>query len=306
MIGKVRKGDNFMGLARYLTRNGRGHVLGFDNLASDSPDAAAHEMTIAAATSRRTTRPVLHLSLSYGADEPVTPDQMRSDARRVMKALGMGDHQAVTIAHGDTEHQHVHVMANRVGPGGKTASDGQSYARIEAALRRIEVERGWALVAGRNAPVPTTGRRMTGHRTLHDPRKHQVPDQVRHALLQAENWAELHQGIRGAGWRLEIVQKGRGSGALLIGPEGERVAAGQIDRAATLTNLRRRLGRDTEARQKALATLAQNRPKRRRRPFAMTGEAILTTALRHMLTAGPGSALLPRRTRRRVPGLPRF
>jgi hypothetical protein len=210
------------------------------------------------------------------------------------------------VRHDDTDNPHVHVMANRVGPDGKAASDSQSYAKVEAALRKIEVERGWAPVVGRNAPAPATGRRMTGHRTSRDPRQHQVPDRVRRSLLHAETWADLHQGVRGAGWRLEIVQKGRGSGALLVGPSGERVAAGRIDRGATLTNLRRRLGRDPESRQKALATLAQNRPKRRRRPFTMTGEAILTTALRHILTAGPGSALLPRRARRRIPGLPRF
>ena len=154
MIGKVKKGDSFSGLARYLTRGGRGRVLALDNLASDSVEAAGSEMTIAAATSLRTTRPVLHLSLSYAAGEPATSDQMRNDARRVLKALGLRDHQAVIVAHDDTDHLHVHVMANRVGPDGKAASDSQSYARVEAALRKIEDERCWAPVAGRNAPEP--------------------------------------------------------------------------------------------------------------------------------------------------------
>lgn len=305
MIGKLRKGESFTGLARYLTKGGRGHVLAFDNLASDNAVAAAHEMSIAAVTSRRTTRPVLHLSLSYALGEPVTNDQMCTDARRVLMALGLKGHQAVIVAHNDTDNRHIHVMANRVGPDGKAASDSQSYARVEAALRKIEDERGWAPVEGRNAPVPTTGRRMTGHRHSRDPRQHQVPDRVRRALLHAESWADLHQGVRSAGWRVEIIQKGRGSGALLVGPGGERVAAGRIDRAATLTNLRRRLGRDPEARKQSLAALANSRAKDSRRAPLSAGH-VLATALRPILTHGLKPTLRPRRAAPRLSGLPRL
>lgn len=199
MIGKLRKGDTFGGLARYLTTDGRGRVLALDNLASDSVAAAASEMTIAAATSRRTQKPVLHVSLSYAESEQVTFDQMRADARRILKALGLKGHQAVIVAHEDTDHAHVHVMANRVAADGRAASDSQSYARVEKTLREIEGERGWTPVLGRHAPSPATGQRMKGHRKSRDPRQHQVPDRVRKSLLDAKSWAGLHQGVRSAG-----------------------------------------------------------------------------------------------------------
>ncbi|TMV88194.1 hypothetical protein FGG78_17515 [Thioclava sp. BHET1] len=305
MIGKLRKGDTFGGLARYLTKGGRGRVLALDNLASDSLVAAANEMTISAATSHRTQKPVLHLSLSYAEGEQVTSDQMRADARRVIKALGLRGHQALIVAHDDTDHIHAHVMANRVGPGGKCVSDSRSYSRVEAALREIETERGWAPVLGRHAPSPATGQRMTGHRTSRDPRQHEVPDRVRRALLTAGSWAELHQSVRSAGWRFEVVQKERGSGSLLIGPNGERVAAGKVDRGATLTNLRKRLGRDPETRKRALAELAQSRAKGpRRAPFS--AKYVLAAALRPMLTGGLSPILRPRRSGPRLPGLPRL
>lgn len=305
MIGKLKKGTNFGGLARYLTKCGRGRVLALDNLSSDSVAAAASEMTIAAATSRRTQKPVFHLSLSYAEGEQVTSDQMRSDARRVLKALGLKGHQAVLVAHDDTDHAHVHVMANRVGPGGTSVSDSRSYSRVEAALREIEGERGWTPVLGRHAPSPVTGQCMTGPRKSRDPRQHRVPDKVRQSLLNAESWAELHKGVRSCGWRFEVVQKGRGSGALLIGPNGERVAAGKIDRGATLTNLRKRLGCDPETRKRALAKLAQGRIKGPRR-VALSAEYLLAAALRPMLTGGLAPTLRPRRSGPRLPGLPRL
>ncbi|MDV4145836.1 relaxase/mobilization nuclease domain-containing protein [Shimia sp. FJ5] len=247
MIGKTRKGDNFGRLIRYLTKEGRGRLLALHNLASDSPEAAVSEMTVAAAQSARTTQPVMHISVSYAQGEQPTPQQMRADARRILKSLGLSENQAVVIAHDDKDHPHFHIAVNRVGPDGKTVSDSQSYARIEGSLRRIEAERGWNAVEGRNAPSPATGEPMRGHRRSREPYEPDVPERVRQALLTATSWKELHREIRSAGWTFEIVQKGKGSGALITGPDGQKVGAGRIDRTATLTQLRRRLGRDPEA-----------------------------------------------------------
>ena len=301
MIGKLRKGSSFEGLARYLMRDGRALVLALDNLASDTPEAAAQEMSVAAAISRRTTKPVLHLSISYAEGEAVTPEMMRADARHVLKSLGLEAHQAVIVEHTDTDHRHLHIMANRVGPDGRAMSDSLSYARVERALREIEARRGWTPVEGRHAPAPATGHRMTGLRTSRDPRQHPVPDRVRKALMTAESWADLHRSIQSAGWRLDIVQRGKGSGALLIGPNGERVAAGRVDRAATLTGLRRRLGRDPEARKRALAKITMRRSRAASCAFRTAAGAAVAGALTPFLAPGFQPTLPPSRSRRRSP-----
>lgn len=300
MIGKVRKGDDFARLAAYLTRDGRGRLLALDNLASDGAEAAASEMTIQAATSRRTSQPVMHLSISYGEGEDPTPNDMRADARRTLRALGLDQNQAMIVEHDDTENPHLHIMVNRVGADGKAVSDSQSYARIEDTLRQIESDRGWAAVEGRHAPAPETGARMEGYRHSYDPQQHRAPAGVRDALLGAGSWKDLHRDLHQQGWKLEIVQRGRGSGALLVGPDGERIGAGKIDRDATLTNLRRRLGRDPEARRKAYAKTA-------RREFRKAAGAALAGAVAPFL--GPGfqpSAQQPRKRPRRGPGAPRM
>lgn len=301
MIGKLRKGSSFEGLARYLMRDGRALVLALDNLASDTPEAVAQEMSVAAAVSRRTTKPVLHLSISYAAGEAVTPEMMRADARHVLKSLGLEAHQAVIVEHSDTDHRHLHIMANRVGPDGRAKSDSQSYALVEWALRGIEAQRGWTPIEGRHAPAPATGRRMSGHRTSRDPRQHPVPDRVRKALMTAESWTDLHRSIQSAGWRLEIVQRGKGSGALLIGPNGERVAAGRIDRDATLTGLRRRLGRDPEARKRALEKITARQTRAAGRAFRTAAGAAVAGGLTPFLAPGFQPNLLPSRSRRRSP-----
>lgn len=298
MIGKVRKGENFGGLVRYLTKDQRGRVLALFNLASDSPEAAVSEMTVAAAQSVRTTQPVMHISISYAPGEQPTPAQMREDARRVLKSLGLSGNQAVVIAHEDQDHPHFHIAVNRVGPQGKAVSDSNSYARIEDALRKIEADRGWTAVEGRNAPSPVTGERMRGHRRSREPYQPEVPERVRRALLHATSWKDLHREIRGAGWTLDIVQKGKGSGALLTGPDGQKIGAGRIDRAASLTQLRRRLGRDPD-------TVRKDRIKKVGRELRRGAGMAASAALAPFLSPGFQSQYRPRRRPRghRAPGL---
>lgn len=246
MIANVKKGNRFEGLIKYLTKGGRGQVLAFHNLASETPEVAASEMAIAAAQSKRTMRPVMHISISYAQTERPTVDQMRADALNVISSMGLSENQAVIIAHDDRNHTHFHIAVNRVGPNGKAVSDSNSYARIEYALRMIETDRGWRPVEGRNAVSPTTAQRMIGPSENRKPYRIDVPERVRRALLEARTWKHLHQEIDSAGWKLDVVHAGKGSGALLTGPNGQKVGTGTVDRAATLSQLRQRLGRNTK------------------------------------------------------------
>lgn len=203
-------------------------------------------MTIAAAQSKRTKRPVMHISVSYAQTERPTLDQMRADARTVVSSMGLSENQAVIVAHDDRNHKHFHIALNRVGPNGKAVSDSNSYARIESALRMIETDRKWRPVEGRNAVSPITAQRMVGPREKRKPCRIDVPECVRRALLEARTWKHLHQEINSAGWKLNVVHAGKGSGVLLTAPNGQKVGTGTVDRAATLSQLRQRLGRNTK------------------------------------------------------------
>lgn len=279
MIGKVRKGADFGRLVDYLMRDNRGSVLALHNLASDSPEAAASEMAVAAALSARTSKPVMHISISYARDEAPTMDEMQDDARRVLRGLGLSENQAVVIRHDDRDHAHFHIAANRVGGDGKAVSDSKSYARIEDTLRQIEAERGWSAIEGRHEVSPKTCRRFEGYPNSRPHRGIIAPRSVRSTLLKASSWPDLHRRLQRDGWRLDVVQAGRGSGAVLTGPDGQRIAAGQVDRQATLAHLRRRLGTDRNARRETLEKSA-----RRQLAWAMRRELLNASTMRMPLS----------------------
>lgn len=241
MIGKITKGPDFHGLLGYLMRDGRGEVLDLHNLSSSTPEEAADEMILAAALSKRVRKPVMHCSLSYAPGENPTEAQMRADAVEALKGLGLEHHQAMIVRHQDKAHTHMHIAVNRVGADGRAAHDAHSYAKLETVLRKIEGDRGWAPVFGRHAPSPD-GHRMAGYAKRADPRQTHVPDTVRNLLLEARTWRDLHAGLETEGWKIEIKRRpGQKAGALLCGPNGEKIAAGKIDRNVTWAKLNRRM-----------------------------------------------------------------
>ena len=97
------------------------------NLATDDPRRAARIMGGTAAdaaelkrlsglppTGRKLEKPVLHYSLSWPPGQQADRVQMMAAVRGSMQALGVEDRQALVVAHGDTDHPHVHVIVNRV------------------------------------------------------------------------------------------------------------------------------------------------------------------------------------------------
>ncbi len=60
--------------------------------------------------------PVQTLSLSWHKDDKPTPEHMIEAADSYLKHMGWDQHQAVYIAHRDTDHPHLHITLNRVHP----------------------------------------------------------------------------------------------------------------------------------------------------------------------------------------------
>lgn len=240
MIAKIIKGSDFAGLINYLTMRGRGEILDTHFLSSSEPAEIAEEMSLTASLSSRCKKPVAHIAISYAREEAPSVADMRADAQAALDSLGMTQHAAVVIRHRDNGLDHFHIGACRVGFDGKAAHDSQSYARLEQALRRIEVQRGWTPVPGRHAPTPE-GHRKNGAAKMNDPHQFTAAETVREALFSSTSERDLRQRLNKLSWEIEVIRRpGKQPGLLLIGPEGHRIAASKIDRAASFGNLQKR------------------------------------------------------------------
>ena len=71
----------------------------------------------------------LHLSLSWEKGQEPTKAEMIEAAQSFLKSLGMENAQAVFVAHHDTTHQHMHIVASRIDPRrGKTFSRSDDHS----------------------------------------------------------------------------------------------------------------------------------------------------------------------------------
>jgi Relaxase/Mobilisation nuclease domain len=138
MLAKQIKGRNFQGcLAYVLGKEGAIRIGG--NL--PSLDATGLNLEFAEISKKRSrlSHSVYHCSLSLAPGESLSDSTWRQVTRDYLDAMGFDKSQYVLVRHTDTEHhQHVHIVANRVGMSGKTVSDSFDYYRAQAVVRAIE------------------------------------------------------------------------------------------------------------------------------------------------------------------------
>lgn len=169
MIPKIHaKGSSFKGAAAYLLHD-KGRVDSDErvawvetrNLATDDRDIAWRVMAATAMdqsrlkaeagvknTGRKSDKHVMHVSLSWHADEAHTlnHDEMMRAANGALRALGADDRQVMVIAHSDEEHPHVHLLINRVSPeNGKHLSSSKEKLKLSKWALGYEKERGHIL-----------------------------------------------------------------------------------------------------------------------------------------------------------------
>lgn len=92
---------------------------------------------------RACTDPVKTISISWHKDDRPTPDHMVDAADAYLKHMGWDGHQAVYVAHRDTEHSHIHIILNRVDhENGRTLDDYRDRPRSQKFALAYEKEHG--------------------------------------------------------------------------------------------------------------------------------------------------------------------
>lgn len=87
--------------------------------------------------------PVKTFALAWHKDDAPTPEHMVASADAFLKHMGWEGHQAVFIAHRETEHLHLHVILNRVHPEtGRTIDDWRENRRAGQWREIYEREQG--------------------------------------------------------------------------------------------------------------------------------------------------------------------
>ncbi|HEV3075927.1 MAG TPA: AAA family ATPase [Thermoanaerobaculia bacterium] len=209
------------------------------------PVRAAQLMRACASQHPRVEKPVYHFGLSLPPAEHLRREQWNQAVDRTLRRLGLANHQALVVAHRDTECEHVHVALNRIGDDGRAWKVGYDNVKVTAVTRRLGMEFGLARGDPRNLPVQedaSSADRLAvgaGQRPL----KYRVRYQASTDLAEATDWSDLEARLAGRGFRLTAATRHAG---LLI-TDGSRFAAlSRVDQAISGPKLAQRFGETFE------------------------------------------------------------
>lgn len=156
MIAHAVTGSGFKGVVSYLetgsSKDAHGRVAWSQvrNLASEDLRLSASIMRHSANQSVRCKKPVYHMAISWPEGDKVDDATMQKVAQSTLEDIGLAEHQALIVAHNDTEHKHIHVVVNRVHPEtGKAWATSHDRKRIMESLRAQEKELGLQYVPNR-------------------------------------------------------------------------------------------------------------------------------------------------------------
>lgn len=217
MIAKLVKGRGFRGALEYdITKEG-GRIIS-SNMAGEKPRELAAEFGEIRKLRPNLGKAVMHVSLSAALGEKLTDDQWKAIGQRYLRGMGFTDNQFVMTRHTDTEHEHIHILANRITHAGEVVSDGQDYKRQETIMR--EIERDFRLQ--RVAPsieaerkAPTKGEIEGAIRTGQPSTRQQLQQLCDGAAKDCPDFTTYQERLEAAG--VELVPVAQLHGAKLSG-----------------------------------------------------------------------------------------
>lgn len=144
MIAKQIKGKDFYGVLAYNEKKveqGVGYVLD-TNISYGKTVDMTQEFNIVRQLRPRLGKAVYHVSLNLPYEDKLSDKKFVALGNDYLKGMGFDDNQYIMYRHSDQEHEHIHIIANRVKFSGKLVSDSKDYERSERLIRKLELKYG--------------------------------------------------------------------------------------------------------------------------------------------------------------------
>jgi len=141
MIAKAIKGKGFRGALEYDLKKEQGRIID-TNMDGRGPRELAAEFGEIRKLRPNLGKAVLHVSLAASPGEHLTDAQWVNIGQYYINGMGLNRNQYVMSRHTDTEHEHIHMVVNRIQFDGKVTSDSHDYRRQEYLMRALERDLG--------------------------------------------------------------------------------------------------------------------------------------------------------------------
>jgi len=237
--------SNFSRLATYITndqgKNERVGIVRITNCQSEAAIWAACEIEGVQSKNKRTKiDKTYHLLVSFREGERPSVDVLHQIENRLVKAIGLGDHQRISAIHYDTDHVHMHVAINKIHPTKFTAIEPYFDKRkLGVECEKLEIE--FNLQHDNHTPKRTQAEaramdmEMAGgiESLIGWVKRGCLPE-----LLAAQSWKELHAVLEQN--RLKLLPQN--NGFIITNGKGHAAKASSFDRQLSKHVLEKKLG----------------------------------------------------------------
>ena len=178
------------------------------------------------AGAKQTKGNVYNTSLAWHPDEKPDKEAMIKAADEYIAHMSLSEHEAVIVAHNDTDHAHLHIILNLVHPEtGKVKDPGLDQPRAQKWALEYERKTGkiYCPVREENAQ-----RREQGEKIKHRAQKQGYSEAVTRAYRAADNGKAFARSLKEEG--LTLCAARRGAGFVLVDKTGRiQKLAPQLD-----------------------------------------------------------------------------
>ena len=151
MKGNVAKtGRSFKNRVDYILKDDHSFIC--SNMSADKNNVSdlTDEFKTVSSFRQDIKKPVFHAFLSVPLNEKLTDEQWQEIAKDYLKEMNIDieKHQYICVRHNDTDKEHIHIVANRIGLDGSVWHGQHSAFNTIAACERLEVKHGLTITQG--------------------------------------------------------------------------------------------------------------------------------------------------------------
>ena len=146
---KISRGGGFRGVLNYVHDKGEAEIVG-GNMSGQTPQELAREFGITKKLRPDCKNPVWHCSLALPEGDRLSREKWGELARDFMLEMGMDpDKFLYSVArHSDTDHDHIHIVASRIGLDGTLWHGQKDVFQAIQATQKLEQRHGLTLTPG--------------------------------------------------------------------------------------------------------------------------------------------------------------
>ncbi len=237
MIGKAIIGKSFGGCVKYVMNKDTAELLDSQWVRTENAKLATADFNAIRQQNTKLKKAVWHATLSFAYPDKVDNQLMLQIAKEFIDKLGLSSTQYLIVRHRDTDHQHLHIVANRVQPNGNVVSD--SYCKNRSAKACNELEEKYQLVVARHQK-----RKFISNDKIPPIRK--AKQEIHLAILHCldrgiKNLAQLHLALLEHGIEMRIQEQSTGRvNGISFSKDGISIKGSSIDKSLSYGRLVKR------------------------------------------------------------------